>query len=659
MKNNSFKICVNKSGVTYNQINGKESESNQIDYILKKIDNAKKINTLANILIIIVILIPFYYKFIFFFIIGIILKIVLKRYKKIELNYEFDDLSKKQFEHLNKALNILSKNQEIWEVNNYVDTLKQNKNITRRTVFVITKLPRFIKSNVTIYGLNLNNTKMLFAPDGIIVLKSLDKSTYYSYDNVCFETGIANLVETGKANSDAKKTDETYEIGIVKYPVYQYGRLKIECQNEISTLLYFSNSSLLKSIQENLISFDTKNVQKEKNLITTIDELKKLNENDEESKPIVENKKSYTVPEVSILLDEESKSIIPFIDEMKKENGTFIPIGTYENNVLIENIARMPNMLIGGTVMSGKTTYLNSIISSILLTKKPNEAKMIIYDSKGIDYVNYNGIPHLLSPVIISPTTLNFTLHKVSNEINSRLKLLSEKRLKNINQLNNSLEIDKRYPDIIVLIDDLTTINDNVEIFNSLEYIVYNGWNVNVYAIVIANYPSHKVIPSISKQNFPARLSFRTASSSASRMIIDDVGAEKLTEPGTALYISRYTERPIKIKVPYITDNDLENIIDYCKKEQNINYQKENEMTQKYYDEHTEDETYNDVVEFAIQTGKISATLIQRRFRFGYNRAARMMDLLEERGVVGPQNGSKPRNVLINRQKQCETSYKM
>ena len=98
-------------------------------------------------------------------------------------------------------------------------------------------------------------------------------------------------------------------------------------------------------------------------------------------------------------------------------------------------------------------------------------------------------------------------------------------------------------------------------------------------------------------------------------MIIDDVGAEKLTEPGTALYISRYTERPIKIKVPYITDNDLENIIDYCKKEQNINYQKENEMTQKYYDEHTEDEAYNDVVEFAIQTGKISASSLQQTIK--------------------------------------------
>lgn len=185
-----------------------------------------------------------------------------------------------------------------------------------------------------------------------------------------------------------------------------------------------------------------------------------------------------------------------------------------------------------------------------------------------------------------------------------------------------------------------------------MEYITSNGWNVNVYVIVSANHPSAKVIPTVSKSNFPARLSFRVVSSQASQIILDQNGAEKLSGFGMALYTSRMNNKIIKVQVPYISDDDITKIVSHCMSEQHSDYSidfipsnqksESSEITTDY-----DDPLYEEVVEFAIQTGKISASLLQRRFHLGYNRAVHMIELLEERGIVGPQNGSKPRDVLV------------
>lgn len=188
----------------------------------------------------------------------------------------------------------------------------------------------------------------------------------------------------------------------------------------------------------------------------------------------------------------------------------------------------MPNLLIGGTVMSGKTSYINTVVSCILLTKKPSEVKLVIYDSKKIDYSFYNGIPHLLAPVITNLETFNIALKNICYELENRIKKLKECNIKNISLYNEKIGNDEKYPDIILFVDDFSALNNFDEINNSIEFITSNGWYANIFVIAAANYPSSKVISTISKSNFPARMSFKVASSQASQIIINDVGAEKV-----------------------------------------------------------------------------------------------------------------------------------
>ena len=448
---------------------------------------------------------------------------------------------------------------------------------------------------------------------------------------------------------------------------------EVECSIKKSSYNSLSNeiNILLKDLHKKIEDYDRYTIENSDGNIHLVkmsdDEYIKLHSADI-IKRNTEFNDDYKLPSIE-LLDDESKNIIPIIEKIKNnDEKIMIPLGIEKDNIIIESINDMPNLLIGGTVMSGKSSFINTIIGSILLTKKPSDVKLLIYDSKRIEYSYCNGLPHLLRPVITYPNVLYSALQTLVLEIEHRYDVFEESDVKDINSYNK--KIDKvndekgdnekllHMPNIIAIIDDYNSLNSNDEINKCIKNITGYGWKAGVHMIIVSNHPSARVIPTISKSNFPARLSFKVASSQSSQAILGDNGAEKLIGYGNALYISKLTGTIVKISVPNISESSMEKIVDSCFKQQNPIYDNrfittnidvssdidDNELIGDEYD----DPLYDDIVEFVVKTGKASASLLQRRFKLGYNRAARVMDLLEQRGIIGPINGSKPREVLAN-----------
>ncbi len=363
------------------------------------------------------------------------------------------------------------------------------------------------------------------------------------------------------------------------------------------------------------------------------------------------NNVDYKLPVLDIIDNEKIKEFV------KKNNSEdlMIPLGLENGNYYGETIESMPNLIVCGTVMSGKSSFVHTIIGTIMLCKKPDEMKLLICDSKRIEYGQYNGSPYLLTPVISDYRKVEKALRVMAGEIDSRLELLNTSGKKNISLFNRDLTDERtKIPSYIVIVDDYDAIG-NPDIDKHIWYIAKNGWNTNVYLILVSNHPSSEIISSSSKAHIPARLCFRVPSSRDSMLVLDEPDASKLSGIGKALYKSRYVEKAKKIDVQIFNENELNRLIEYSKKEQKANY--EEKWSKGYiiqtpecadgYEEEYDDPLYNEIVEYVMTTGKASASLLQRKYRLGYNRAARIIDLLEERGIIGPQNGSKPREVLV------------
>ena len=338
----------------------------------------------------------------------------------------------------------------------------------------------------------------------------------------------------------------------------------------------------------------------------------------------------------------------------------------------VMDLTKMPHLLVAGSTGSGKSVCINGIIASILMRYKPNEVKLVLVDPKKVELTNYNGIPHLLCPVVSDPKKASLTLQQVVSEMDKRFTLFSECEVKNISGYNELIEKEnKKHPEkmqakmpyIVVIIDELADLMlvASKEVEDSITRITQLARAAGIHLIVATQRPSTDVITGLIKNNIPSRISFAVSSQIDSRTILDQPGAEKLLGKGDMLYFPMGDSAPTRIQGCFINDDEIKRLIDYCKSQATVKYNEEFEnvstntssgSTNSYAGE--DDDAYNEVVEFAIQTGKISASLIQRRFRFGYNRAARLMDLLEARGIVGPQNGSKPREVLVKLEKNDE-----
>lgn len=330
------------------------------------------------------------------------------------------------------------------------------------------------------------------------------------------------------------------------------------------------------------------------------------------------------------------------------------------------DMAKMPHLLVAGSTGSGKSVCINSFIASILIRMRPDECKLVLVDPKKVELSNYNGIPHLLCPVVSDPKKASIALQKIVAEMEHRYDLFSEKNVKNIGGYNDwvekqnkqaNAEIEKKMPYIVVIIDELADLMlvAAKEVEDSIMRITQMARAAGIHLIVATQRPSTDVITGVVKANIPSRISFAVASQIDSRTILDMGGAEKLLGKGDMLYLPMGENAPIRIQGNFISDEETQRLIDYVSKEQVAQY--DNTLTEStpnhmaagddFEKEEYDDPLYNEIVDFAIETGKISASLVQRRFKVGYNRAARIIDLLEERGIIGPQNGSKPREVLV------------
>ena len=330
------------------------------------------------------------------------------------------------------------------------------------------------------------------------------------------------------------------------------------------------------------------------------------------------------------------------------------------------DMTKMPHLLVAGSTGSGKSVCINSFIASILLKMRPDECKLVLVDPKKVELSNYNGIPHLMCPVVSDPKKASIALQKIVNEMEHRYDLFSDKNVKNISGYNELIEkhnkiagseVEKKLPFIVVIIDELADLMVVAakEVEDSIMRITQMARAAGIHLIVATQRPSTDVITGVVKANIPSRISFAVASQIDSRTILDMGGAEKLLGKGDMLYLPMGENAPVRIQGNFISDEETERLIKYVCKEQVAEY--DNTLTESTPDhmaagdgfekEEYDDPLYNEIVDFAIETGKISASLVQRRFKVGYNRAARIIDLLEERGIIGPQNGSKPREVLV------------
>ena len=336
------------------------------------------------------------------------------------------------------------------------------------------------------------------------------------------------------------------------------------------------------------------------------------------------------------------------------------------------DISKMPHLLVAGSTGSGKSVCINSFIATMLMRYRPDEVKLVLVDPKKVELSNYNGVPHLLWPVVTDPKKANTALQRVVAMMEDRYETFSDTGVKNIGSYNEWIDKQKEKDPtfnqekmyyLVVIIDELADLLlvASKEVEDSIMRITQMARAAGIHLIVATQRPSTDVITGVVKANIPSRISFAVASQIDSRTILDMGGAEKLLGKGDMLYLPMGENNPKRIQGCFITDEEIQRVIDYVCGQQRAQY--DDSLNRAIEEEHNpvsgdkesfDDPLYNEIYEFAIETGKISASLIQRRFRLGYNRAARIIDLLEDRGIIGPQNGSKPREVLLGKENQGE-----
>lgn len=355
------------------------------------------------------------------------------------------------------------------------------------------------------------------------------------------------------------------------------------------------------------------------------------------------------------------------------EKKLMVPLGkSIMGDIGVCEVNKMPHLLIAGTTGSGKSVCVNGIICSILMRARPDEVKMVMVDPKVVELSVYNGIPHLLCPVVSDPKKAAVALTKMVNEMERRYQTFSDSATKNIETYN--AYIDKwnnehgddakkqRMPYIVIIIDELADLMMVAakEVEDSILRITQKARAAGMHLIVATQRPSTEVITGLIKANIPSRISFAVGSGIDSRTILDQIGAEKLLGKGDMLFLPIGMNSPTRIQGSFINDDEIKRIIDFTVEQQKAQYD-DSLMNLDAVDSSSsssglvdtdgsvddDDPLYNDIVQFVIQTQKASASLLQRKFKLGYNRAARIVDLLEERGIIGPQNGSKPREVLV------------
>ena len=371
-------------------------------------------------------------------------------------------------------------------------------------------------------------------------------------------------------------------------------------------------------------------------------------------------------PYVGIEVPNSQTSFVSFSDviqsAIQSPKPLDVPLGRdISGNVRLCDITKMPHMLIAGSTGSGKSVCINGIITSILMKTKPHEVKLMMIDPKMVELNVYNGIPHLLTPVVTNPRKAAQALQKVVAEMEKRYELFASMGMRNIDGYNAHVEQYNRetgennptLPYIVVIVDelaDLMMVASN-EVEDAIIRLAQMARAAGIHMILATQRPSVDVITGIIKANVPSRIAFAVSSGTDSRTIIDANGAEKLLGRGDMLYMPMGENKPIRVQGAFLTDEEVERIVDFVKNQQEVEYDEAmmpSENSTAAGGSEPEDELFYEVIELLKEQETISTSYLQRRFRIGFNRAARMIDDLEARGYVGPADGSKGRKVNVH-----------
>lgn len=347
-------------------------------------------------------------------------------------------------------------------------------------------------------------------------------------------------------------------------------------------------------------------------------------------------------------------------DDEAAEKKLLVALGKdVTGKIQLTELNKMPHVLIAGSTGSGKSVCVNGIIVSLLMRAKPNEVKMMMIDPKMVELNVYNGIPHLLAPVVTDPRKAAQALQKVVAEMERRYELFSYTGTRNIEGYNQQLEKwnlehddnFEKMPYIVVIVDELADLmmvaSNDVE--DAIMRLAQMARAAGIHLIIATQRPSVDVITGIIKANIPSRIAFAVSSAIDSRTILDGSGAEKLLGRGDMLFLPAGQSKPVRVQGAFVSDREVEQIVNHCIAQQKAQYEESmipSEIEEIAIDDEV-DELYDDAVHIVLEQQQASISMLQRRLKIGYSRAARIVDQMEERQVVGPSEGSKPRKVLI------------
>ena len=329
---------------------------------------------------------------------------------------------------------------------------------------------------------------------------------------------------------------------------------------------------------------------------------------------------------------------------------------------IVADLKSMPHLLIAGSTGSGKSVCINSIITSILYKATPDEVKLVLVDPKVVELANYNGIPHLLIPVVTEPAKAAAALNWAVAEMDDRYRRFAEEGVRELTSYNRTMrerdEADKVMPQVVIIIDELADLMmvASSQVEESICRLAQKARAAGMHLIVATQRPSVDVITGVIKANIPSRIAFAVSSQVDSRTILDMSGAEKLVGKGDMLFNPLGSGKPIRVQGTFISDQEVHDVIEFVKSQVEEAEYSENVMDTierantpdcEKGNRDLEDELLPEAIELVVQSQQASVSMLQRRFRIGYNRAARIIDMMEDRQIIGPADGSRPRQVLI------------
>ncbi|MGO2077255.1 MAG: DNA translocase FtsK, partial [Staphylococcus equorum] len=344
------------------------------------------------------------------------------------------------------------------------------------------------------------------------------------------------------------------------------------------------------------------------------------------------------------------RSIIEDPTFKNAESKLTVAMGLRINNEpLLMDISKTPHALIAGATGSGKSVCINSILMSLLYKNHPEELKLLLIDPKMVELAPYNDLPHLVAPVITDVKAATQSLKWAVEEMERRYKVFAKYHVRNITAFNKKATYEDRMPKIVIVIDELADLMMMApqEVEQSIARIAQKARACGIHMLVATQRPSVNVITGLIKANIPTRIAFMVSSSVDSRTILDSGGAERLLGYGDMLYLGSGMNKPIRVQGTFVSDDEIDDVVDFIKQQRDPEYLFEEKELLKKTEAQPQDSLFDDVCRFMLKEGHISTSLVQRHFQIGYNRAARIVDQLEQLGYVSGANGSKPRDVYI------------